>query len=457
MTFRSKYALSVLTAMMVTAGCASKPTTVENLEASANPTTEIQQTEDMINDARLRQVDVLSPKNFTAATKALENAKKQKEKSKSNEDILEQVAYSRGWLKEANTKAEVSQTALKNLPEARQGAIEAKANTVFPNEWARADKKLQNITADIEQGDLNAANEDGNDLTTEFRDLELNSVLKANLFRASDLIKASKGASAEQKAPKSWAMAQMKYANAEKIIRSNPKNTEAIRAASEAATREAVRLAEVITRVNAGNSEGLVLTSLAQQNTITDLRSENTLSDEQLQASADKLSASQKNLDATQREAQALGARQKELQQGQDVSQMADRVRKYFQPNEAVVYTENGKLMLRLKGLQFASNKSTLGAKSQELLRKVNTALADVEPTKITIEGHTDSTGSPDRNTVLSEERAQSVEKILVANGTIGKDNVQAVGVGPNNPISDNNTARGRSENRRIDLIIETN
>lgn len=282
MTFRSKYALSVLTAMMVTAGCASKPTTVENLEASANPTTEIQQTEDMINDARLRQVDVLSPKNFTAATKALENAKKQKEKSKSNEDILEQVAYSRGWLKEANTKAEVSQTALKNLPEARQGAIEAKANTVFPNEWARADKKLQNITADIEQGDLNAANEDGNDLTTEFRDLELNSVLKANLFRASDLIKASKGASAEQKAPKSWAMAQMKYANAEKIIRSNPKNTEAIRAASEAATREAVRLAEVITRVNAGNSEGLVLTSLAQQNTITDLRSENTLSDEQL-------------------------------------------------------------------------------------------------------------------------------------------------------------------------------
>jgi OOP family OmpA-OmpF porin len=112
--------------------------------------------------------------------------------------------------------------------------------------------------------------------------------------------------------------------------------------------------------------------------------------------------------------------------------------------------------MIRLKALQVPSGKSELDQKSQALLEKVEDALVQVRPSHITIEGHTDSLGQSDFNKELSEKRAHSVGQFLTAKGKILRNKIHAVGLGASEPVSENTTPHGRSENRRIDMIIET-
>ncbi len=448
MTSRMNQYLAAMTLTIAIVGCASKPPHVQNLPASANASAEIDRTEEMLRDARERQIDVLSPENYTDAKKALEKAKSKRDSGKPNEDVLEQIAYSRGWLDEANAKAEIMQTSMKDITDARAGALRAGAPTLFPKEWKKAGNELENITAAAEKGNLAPAEKKGHDITNRYRELEVMSVTKANLGRADDNIKLSQKDGAEKKAPKSYNMAMMKYQNAEKLIKSDPRNLPAIRRASEDATRESAHLLEVTGKVNAGNTEDLVLMTERQQRTISTLRSEYSSTEQELQQS-------QQQLDEAERERIAMAKRQSELEKNQALINKAAQIRSQFKPNEAEVYTEGGKLMVRLKALQFPSNQAQLGPKNEALLKKVETALSSVGPSKVTIEGHTDATGNPERNQILSEKRAQAVEKYLATTG-LSEEKMEAVGVGPDKPISDNKTSRGRAENRRIDLIIET-
>lgn len=448
MISRSNYYLATAALVIAVAGCAGKPPQYQTLPNNANATTEIERTDQMIKEARDRQVDVLSPSNFTDAKKALDRAKEKQEKGKSNEDVLEQIAYSRGWLNEANSKAELSTTSMKDITDARAGALRAGAPSEYPKEWKKAEDQLQDITSSIEKGNMGPADKKGNDLTARFRELEVMSVTKSSLGRADENIKAAKKDNADKKAPKTWGLALMKYDNAEKLIKADPRNSEAIRRASEDAVRESNHLTEVAGKVNAGNTEDLVLMSERQQRQISTLRSENSSTEQELQQS-------QQQLSAAEMQRQEMAKKQAELEKSQDLMAQAQKLRSQFRPSEAEVFTDSGKLMVRLKALQFPSNQATLGPKNQAFLKKVETALGNVDAKKITIEGHTDSTGNAERNQTLSEQRAQAVEKYFVRNG-IAENQVEAVGMGPDKPISDNGTAHGRAQNRRIDLVIDT-
>lgn len=69
------------------------------------------------------------------------------------------------------------------------------------------------------------------------------------------------------------------------------------------------------------------------------------------------------------------------------------------------------------------------------------------------IEGHTDNVGSENYNFGLSQRRANSVMTYLVRQG-IAPGRIVAYGKGENFPISDNETAAGRQQNRRVEVII---
>ncbi len=80
--------------------------------------------------------------------------------------------------------------------------------------------------------------------------------------------------------------------------------------------------------------------------------------------------------------------------------------------------------------------------------------LLQTEPDKrIRIEGHTDSTGPASVNLRISTERAEAVERELVAMG-IAAERIQSVGMGEDFPIATNETSEGRSRNRRVDVIL---
>jgi outer membrane protein OmpA-like peptidoglycan-associated protein len=67
--------------------------------------------------------------------------------------------------------------------------------------------------------------------------------------------------------------------------------------------------------------------------------------------------------------------------------------------------------------------------------------------------GHTDSTGSQQYNQTLSVNRAQSVTGYLAQRG-IAPQRLSATGMGPNQPIADNNTEAGRAANRRVEIYL---
>ena len=75
---------------------------------------------------------------------------------------------------------------------------------------------------------------------------------------------------------------------------------------------------------------------------------------------------------------------------------------------------------------------------------------------KIEISGHTDNVGRPDYNIDLLCRRADAVKRHLLAKG-VKDDRIQTRGAGPNDPIADNTTAKGRAKNRRIEfkLVLE--
>jgi OOP family OmpA-OmpF porin len=72
----------------------------------------------------------------------------------------------------------------------------------------------------------------------------------------------------------------------------------------------------------------------------------------------------------------------------------------------------------------------------------------------ITIEGHTDSSGNPAKNKVLSEERAKAVMNMLISDYGIAATRVSAVGFGSSQPIADNKTVEGRAKNRRVLAVL---
>jgi outer membrane protein OmpA-like peptidoglycan-associated protein len=71
----------------------------------------------------------------------------------------------------------------------------------------------------------------------------------------------------------------------------------------------------------------------------------------------------------------------------------------------------------------------------------------------IRVEGNTDSTGDPGINAILSQKRAQAIVDYLVMKG-VPQNRLVARGNGSSKPVAKNDTAEGRAQNRRTDVLF---
>jgi outer membrane protein OmpA-like peptidoglycan-associated protein len=102
----------------------------------------------------------------------------------------------------------------------------------------------------------------------------------------------------------------------------------------------------------------------------------------------------------------------------------------------------------------FASAKWDLLPAAQEKLNAVAEALKNQQDdSKIVVEGHTDSQGTPASNVELGTRRAETVRNYLLTRGLKG-DHISSVGIGQSRPIADNSSPEGRANNRRVEIII---
>jgi outer membrane protein OmpA-like peptidoglycan-associated protein len=131
------------------------------------------------------------------------------------------------------------------------------------------------------------------------------------------------------------------------------------------------------------------------------------------------------------------------------------QVQGYFSVDQAEVYKQDHRLIIRLKAIQFSVGRAEIQSEHHPLLSTVQDAILAFGQPKVTIEGHTDSTGSETMNQALSQKRADAVRQYLIENGTLSADGISAVGFGSSRPLASNATKAGRAVNRRIDVVID--
>ncbi len=110
-------------------------------------------------------------------------------------------------------------------------------------------------------------------------------------------------------------------------------------------------------------------------------------------------------------------------------------------------------LVVNLSDVLFESGKFTLRPAAREKLAKVSGIVLAYPSLKLAIEGYTDSVGADDYNQKLSENRADSVRTYLTGQG-VPQDMTSATGFGKGQPIASNDTADGRMQNRRVELVV---
>lgn len=117
---------------------------------------------------------------------------------------------------------------------------------------------------------------------------------------------------------------------------------------------------------------------------------------------------------------------------------------------------EGIKLTLGENAVRFDTNKSTLTAAAKANLDKLVPVFNQYPDTNIQIYGYTDSTGTPEYNLTLSEQRAASVKAYLSGKG-LSASRFVTTGLGIADPIATNDTPEGRSQNRRVEFAITAN
>jgi outer membrane protein OmpA-like peptidoglycan-associated protein len=114
--------------------------------------------------------------------------------------------------------------------------------------------------------------------------------------------------------------------------------------------------------------------------------------------------------------------------------------------------TDRG-LVLTLGDVLFETGRSGLKMGATGNLNKLVVFLNRYPDRTALIEGYTDSVGTEDYNQGLSERRADSVKSYLVGEG-IGTTRLSASGRGERDPVASNDSAAGRQQNRRVEVII---
>ena len=106
------------------------------------------------------------------------------------------------------------------------------------------------------------------------------------------------------------------------------------------------------------------------------------------------------------------------------------------------------------KGLSFSSGKTTLSSGAKSILNNYLWIFKDTNNIVI-IKGYSDATGDYQKNIELSQKRANAVRDYFIKEMQIPSNRIISVGYGPNNPIADNRSLKGRKLNRRIEFEIK--
>ncbi|MGI9331420.1 MAG: OmpA family protein [Gammaproteobacteria bacterium] len=431
-------------------------------------------------EAEAAQAALLSPQSYLRGSEALKRAQAKPPGESRQRDLAQAIEAFETVLANAAT----ARARLGPPLAARDAANQAEAFRLAPADWARGEKVLAAAIGKLERGKVEAALARGADAEEIYRGAELVAIKARILSAARSALLEAEAGKAGKLAPRSLTLSRELLAQADSALEQSRYQTDEpsrLAAAARYQARLALMIAGHAQRVRAGDAtiEDLILEwqqpliRLAQTaGTRTDLADGFQATEAELKAELERLPRLENDLAERSRQVAGLeeeireldtrlgGANAerrdlvRQLEADARVREQFDVVQTLFTPQDADVLRDGDRLIVRLVGLRFASNSAQLNADAQALLQRLETAIEIFPRSEILVEGHTDSSGSPERNQSLSQERAQAVATYLMDSSGIQAFRVQVSGFGDSRPIATNRTGEGRAQNRRIDVVI---
>ena len=458
---------------------------------------EIGEVEQRLESARSAQIDLVSPRHFSEAEKKLVEARSRYDRGGKIEDIRKLLAEVSSSLSRAEGYEEVGKVLLREAIDSRIAAAEAGAPEFAKSEWDDAERVMREAGERVERGDQNGTRDRAARAEQLYRVAELVAIRADVLGRARN----ARDRAAEADAPK-WSAAtfadadallrqaerdltenrydrsqardlarraQSQFARAERIARTARSVDNDVRKRVETLVLEHEnllgRVAESLNRAP-DFAEGIepvseeVITAIGslyddRSNLQEELTRKNAEIDRLRNVEISRLKELVDSLDTRlamleQRERAVMA----ELREREEEEEKVRRVKSTFDQDEAEVLISGNQLLMRLYGLTFASGSAEIRPENFGLLTKVQRALREFPNSPVVVAGHTDSRGNDAINLSLSKRRADAVREYLLANMSIGEDQISAVGYGESRPIASNDNAAGQAKNRRIDVIL---
>ncbi len=303
---------------------------------------------------------------------------------------------------------------------------------------------------------------------TELRPMPLDRKTPLELYEARNAVRIARWTGAERYAADTFQKAQVSLQNAEEELTGKVgKKTVAQNSREAAQTAEDARLIAI--RRMDDERQAMERAAAAQRE--AEAKAQASQSDaerasaERAKAEAESASAraNQEKSEAEAARAAALAqqeaaqaeadkARQASAQAEQEKTQLREQLRQQLNVILETRETARG-LIVNMSDVLFDTGKYTLKPGAREKLAKISGIILAHQGLKLQVEGHTDSVGGDEFNQRLSEQRAGAVRDYLVQQG-VPQDAIAAQGFGKTRPVASNDTAAGRQQNRRVELVV---
>ena len=283
--------------------------------------------------------------------------------------------------------------------------------------------------------------------------LSIDPKIPLDIYQAQNAIRIAKAEGADKYAPDAIAKAEQSLTQAQSYLAAKQKNS------VSPVARQAVQAAEDARSISVRRraQDKIAAQQLAEQQAKEKAQAE-ALQEAQQRAEADvaaaRAAAASAEAEAAAKAANAQAQAAKKAAANAVQEKEALRARLLEQFNRVLPTTDTPRgLVLNMGDVLFNVGKADLLPPAQLALARLSGILSNYPSLHLSIEGYTDSTGAADFNQKLSEKRADSVQTYLAAQG-IPTDSMTATGLGPADPVADNNTAAGRQKNRRVEIVI---
>jgi outer membrane protein OmpA-like peptidoglycan-associated protein len=163
---------------------------------------------------------------------------------------------------------------------------------------------------------------------------------------------------------------------------------------------------------------------------------------------AQQASSAREAAEAANLQARKTAAEQSEREKQELRNKLAGQLNSILQTKDSA----RG-LIVNMSDVLFDSGQYSLKPGAREKLAKISGIVLAYPSLALEVEGHTDSVGSNDLNLRLSENRADSVRNFLIGQGIVGTS-IGSHGYGEDQPVATNDTAAGRQQNRRVELVV---